>query len=261
MPKFDPDKNPAYVIIYAAVVSTVFTAAIVGLHVATRGKVEQNEKVMRQKAVVDVLGLGDVEAMSAPQIIDAYEQRVVRVPIEGDKAGRAYFFAFPPDAGPDTEPSAVAIPIHGIGFWANIEGLIAIDVETRKAIGVTFLSHSETPGLGGRITESDFRNQWKGLDMTPPEGDGKWVYVGGTETSANADRYVDSISGATGTSNAVDDFANRTIPEYYAPAMKLAEMSRSDLQALADGEPRSPDTGSTPGEPTRLTPPSPQEEN
>ncbi|NBB94674.1 MAG: FMN-binding protein [Planctomycetes bacterium] len=270
MPRFDPDRNPFYVIVYAAVISAAFTAAIVALHVATVDIVERNAKVMEQKAVVDVFDLGDVEQMSDAEIIDAYEQRIVRVPVDPaergpaptkkDGTGRAYVFAFQAGAGPDARPMAVAIPIHGIGFWANIEGLLAIDVETRKAISVTFLSHSETPGLGGRITEANFRNEWKGLDMTPPEGDGTWVYVGGTETVANADRYVDAISGATGTSNAVGDFANKTIPEYYAPAMKLAQMPRDQLDAMAAGEPRKPDTGETPGPPTPLTP-EPQEEN
>jgi Na+-transporting NADH:ubiquinone oxidoreductase subunit C len=258
---FDPDKNPAYILIYAAVISAVFTAAIVGLHVATRDIVERNQEVLKQKAVVDVFNLGDVEQMSDAEIIEAYEQRIVRVPTQDGPAERAYYFAFDPAAGQQARPFAFAIPIHGVGFWAGIEGLLAIDVETRKAIDVVFLSHSETPGLGGRITESDFRNRWDGLDMTPPEEGGKWVYIGGTKTSANADRYVDSISGATGTSTAVGAFTNETIPQYYPRAVELSQLGRSELKDIAAGKPRSPDTGPTPGAPAPLTPREPQEEN
>ncbi len=257
---FDPDKNPAYILVYAAIISAVFTAAIVGLHVATRDIVERNQEVLKQKAVVDVFDLGDVEQMSDVDIIDAYEQRIVRVPTQDGPAERAYYFAFQSDAAADARPFAMAIPIHGVGFWAGIEGLLAIDVETKQAIDVVFLSHSETPGLGGRITETDFRNRWKGLNMTPPE-EGKWVTIGGTKTAANADRYVDSISGATGTSTAVGEFTNETIPQYYPRAVELSELSRGELENIAAGKPRSPDTGPTPGAPAPLTPREPQEEN
>jgi len=56
--------------------------------------------------------------------------------------------------------------------------------------GMEVVSHSETPGLGARISEIGFRKQWKGLPTDAPLALTK---DGGT---------IDSISGASTTSGA-----------------------------------------------------------
>ena len=47
-------KHPAYVIIYAAFTSAAFTAAIMTLHVATADIVKRNEKILEDKALVEI---------------------------------------------------------------------------------------------------------------------------------------------------------------------------------------------------------------
>jgi Na+-transporting NADH:ubiquinone oxidoreductase subunit C len=231
---FDPNKSPAYVVIYAAIISAIFTGGIMGLYVLTRPKVLQNEKVMRQKAIVEVFGLGDVTDMSDRQITDTYAAQILRYPLD-DAGELAYYFAFKADAGPSDKPFAYAIPLHGVGFWAPIRGLLAVDVKTRKAIGVAFLAHSETPGLGGRITEKDFRRRWVGLTLTPPTKNDKWIYITKTKPTGPNDpaygRHVDALSGATGTSTAVMNFTNRNLSEYLNEGRNLAEqVTRDDIK-------------------------------
>lgn len=235
MPKFDPNKNPGYIIFYAALISAVFTAAIMSLYALTKGTIERNELVMQRKAVVGVFQLGEVEGMSDREIVDTYQRRIVRVPVEGfdPRKGPAYYFAFEPGAGNDAEPFAYAFPIRGVGFWAPIEGLLAVDKGEQQALGVTFLQHSETPGLGGRITEQDFRRQWRGLDLSPPAAGEKFVYVTKTQPRGAENRHVDAISGATGTSTAVMNFTNDSIRKYMDTAEELARNTRAELEELA----------------------------
>jgi Na+-transporting NADH:ubiquinone oxidoreductase subunit C len=234
--KFDPNKNPAYVIFYSAIISAVFTAAIMALHVATQGVVEQNEQVAREKALVSVFDLGDVLRMSDAEIRSVYRRQIERVPIAG---GKAFYFAYREDAQEGDRPFAVAIPIYGVGFWAPVEGLLAMDVSTNTCLGVVFTQHSETPGLGGRITEQEFRRQWKGLNLRPPENGVRYVYINNSAPRGPSDpqsgRHVDAISGATGTSTAVEKFANVCIRDYLKKARAMARTIRKG-QTHADAE-------------------------
>lgn len=238
MPRFDPNKSPAYVMFFAALISAAFTAAIMALHVSTAPIVERNEQVLRQKALVDVFNLGDVETLSDNEIIDLYEKQIVRVPLDqpGPQEGMAYYFAFQP--GEEGTPFAYAFPVAGVGFWAPIVGVLSVEVDTQKALGVVFLRHSETPGLGGRITETPFRSQFPGLDLSPPAEGDPYIYIGGAEPTGpndpRFDRQVDAISGATGTSTAVGRFMNTSIRRYMPEAQRLAGQSRAALETLAE---------------------------
>ncbi|MCD5412855.1 MAG: FMN-binding protein [Dehalococcoidia bacterium] len=51
----------------------------------------------------------------------------------------------------------------GTGWGGAINILVGIENETIK--GIAILSHSETPGLGARITEDEFRDQFAGLHI------------------------------------------------------------------------------------------------
>lgn len=69
------------------------------------------------------------------------------------------------------------------GYDGPIEVLTGISVDG-EITGIEILSQTETPGLGDRITTDDFKNQFAGL-------------------SADSDLEVDTLSGATVSSNAV----------------------------------------------------------
>ena len=116
------------------------------------------------------------------------------------------------------EVVAYGFDVSGIGFWARISGVLAVTPDLAKIKGIYFLKHSETPGLGGRITEDEFRRQFRGRDITPPRKGKKYIYVGGEAPAGPGDekygRRVDAITGATGTSNAVDAFLNESIARF-----------------------------------------------
>jgi electron transport complex protein RnfG len=77
----------------------------------------------------------------------------------------------------------------GSGYGGDISILVGMDTEYNIK-GVEVLSHTETPGLGGRITESGFTDQFVGLsaDQVALSRDGG---------------SVDAITGATISSRAV----------------------------------------------------------
>ena len=106
-----------------------------------------------------------------------------------------------------------AFPIGGPGFWGPVYGMVAVDPKAIKILGVAFYKHSETPGLGARITENWFTKQFQGLPLHPIEGDKKIFYLKPAGTGG-AREELDAVTGATGTSRAVEAFVNRELDHF-----------------------------------------------
>lgn len=87
----------------------------------------------------------------------------------------------------------------GSGYGGTIEMLVALkDFETLN--GIAIISHMETPGLGAKITESTFTDQFKNLAVE--------------DIALRSDNgQVDAISGATISSSAVVDAIKKTTAE------------------------------------------------
>lgn len=84
-------------------------------------------------------------------------------------------------------------------------GLVQISVGVTaegKLTGIGFLSLSETPGLGMKANEPDFKGQFNDKPAATLEV---------TKTAPTADNQIQAISGATFTSNAVTGAVNAAI--------------------------------------------------
>ena len=213
-------KHPVYVLVYAAVVSALFTGAIMALHAATHGLVERNERLFEQRALVELFDLGDPKQLSDEQIARLVEENVRRDRSVVDPESGVRFElieAYRTRSGGTATLTALAFPVWGAGFWARIDGLLAVTPDLEKVIGIVFLSHSETPGLGGRITEKPWRDTFQGLRMAPPSPGEKTIAIDAAPPSPGdprEGRHVDAITGATGTSRAVEAFLNERIAQF-----------------------------------------------
>ncbi len=229
--KLDPNKHPLYVILFAALVSGLFTAAIMALYTATLPIVRANERLLRQRAIVELFGLGDVAALSGEEVARLYDGRVREKRIaEGRPEEMEILAAYSQDVAPDEpvrlgDPRIVgyAFPIEGVGFWAMVRGYLAVTPDLERTLGIAILAHSETPGLGGRITEPEFKRWFRpggphdrGLDVSPPPAGGEFIHVGPPmdRTDAGYGRHVDALTGATGTSTAVSKFVNKDLRRF-----------------------------------------------
>ncbi len=99
-----------------------------------------------------------------------------------------------------------------IGYGYNKSSVMSLficlepDMETLK--GIEVLDHSETPGLGGRITEDQFKKQFAGKKLRP----NITVVRGKKAVGANE---VDAITGATNTSRGIESFINDAMKEFW----------------------------------------------
>lgn len=106
------------------------------------------------------------------------------------------------------------IPVYGAGLWGPIWGYVSINADGTTIFGTNFSHQSETPGLGARITESDFQKEFKG----------KHIYMDGAfkcvevlkkgQKSIDGAESVDAISGATITSRGVSAMMSDCMKPY-----------------------------------------------
>ena len=127
-----------------------------------------------------------------------------------DSGGRTVYVGYGPDG---EEVIGYAFPAGGSGFWGPIAALAAVDRDAGSIIGVNFYRNVETPGLGDRITEAWFGDQFRALPLGEGTGDRPFFRLVQPGTST-APGDLDAVTGATGTSRAVETFLNREIGSF-----------------------------------------------
>ena len=106
------------------------------------------------------------------------------------------------------------LPLSGKGLWGGIGGYLALDEDKNTIYGVNFNHESETPGLGAKIVEPEFRNQFEGKHIRNAEGAVVSVAVLKAGKHAEGQEQVDAISGATITSSGVSTMLEVNLGEY-----------------------------------------------
>ena len=104
-------------------------------------------------------------------------------------------------------PVGTAIVCQGNGYQGEIKLLIGINADFTKFTGLAVLEQLETPGLGAKIAEKAFEDQFKQLAAKPPI-----EYVKGK--APEKDNQIETITGATISSQAVVNIINKTVQQW-----------------------------------------------
>ncbi len=105
------------------------------------------------------------------------------------------------------EDKGYAFPVNGPGLWGGIDGYVAISPDYSKLLGIVFVKHEETPGLGGRIEEEAYLSQFR--DLALDNSGGEYIVY---RPASNGN--VDAIAGATLTSLSVSKLLNEDITDF-----------------------------------------------
>ncbi len=185
-----------YTVLFSFIVAFVFVFFLSIAYGATKGKVAENKRLIEAKAYLSAAGIP------------------VKNPKETEKIFKERFPHFNPSA-PYNETvvrgkEVIVSPFQGNGLWGTIRGVIGVSKDVRRMIGLSIISHNETPGLGGRIDEKWFQDQFRGENIT----NGIVVRRGGGTGDKNPDNgEVDGITGASRTSSALEVIINNKIKE------------------------------------------------
>ena len=189
-------KSPAYALSFMTAICLVFGAGIAGVNYATQGLLAKNAAMHRNRVLCRAFML-DVADSSA----EAYQQAVDAALQSSDAGGRLLYTCTAPGK------ESVGFVAGGMGFWDRIEAVVVLSPDLQRILNIQFLDQKETPGLGARIEEPWFTDQFKNLEVAWNAAPDQRVLVG-TSPSDNAPNEVDAITGATQTSMALMRFLN-----------------------------------------------------
>lgn len=104
----------------------------------------------------------------------------------------------------DGKPAGLAFIADGGGFQGNIRIMVGLSTDYLKLRGIKVLEQNETPGLGNRIKEPAFEDQFKGLEIKP-----KIEYI--KYRKPEKPNQITAITGATISSDAVVKNINNAV--------------------------------------------------
>ena len=203
-------KDKLYSVFFAFALTLVFTLILASINALATGTIEVNEKLDFQKSLLYVFGFVQKnDKLSSKEIQELYGEKIVELRGEVD----VYRAQVEGETG-------YAFTVQSPGLWGTITGLIAINASGTRMLGIDFVEHSETPGLGGRIDEKAFQQQFRNEKISSGPS-GRIAVVSGQDTSSSEDSKVDAITGATRTSEAIQKLIDKAMNEVFPKVLKV----------------------------------------
>lgn len=108
------------------------------------------------------------------------------------------------------------VPVYGAGLWGPIWGYLAFNDDGDTIYGAYFAHQGETPGLGARIEEPFFYEQFYGKKIFNSQGDYSPILVVKKGQAPAGAEYVNAVSGGTITSQGVQKMLANSLAPYAA---------------------------------------------
>ena len=179
-----------YTIIFSFVVTFIFVFLLALANESTISIVEENAKVNEYRAILSALGIS-YDPGSNQDIIAKYGE-IKKI----ESSDGLYYQAT------INGETAYALPYAGSGLWGTIELVMGVNEDLSRFTGLTIVTQNETPGLGGRITEAWFTDQY--VNQRIPESGVLSLLPGdGAGDPDKENNSIDSITGATRTSDSM----------------------------------------------------------
>lgn len=201
MSKLNTNSN-VYTFIYSAVMVVIVAVLLAVVSQALAPKQQANILLDKQKQILGALKVD----YSAGNPAEIYMVLVNDTLTYGDKE------VYVADLNGETK---YILPLSGKGLWGGIGGYLALDEDKNTIYGVNFNHESETPGLGAKIVEMPFREQFEGKHIRNAEGAVVSVAVLKAGKHADGQEQVDAISGATITSSGVSTMLHEELVNNY----------------------------------------------
>ena len=196
-------RGHVYTFVFMVVVTAVLVFALALAYEAFKPSIQTNKALQEQRAVLYALGLDD--GLTDDEVRARYQEKVQPGAVNGIQEAYGHPVLAHVEGG---ETVAYAIPFEGSGLWGSLRGYLGITEDLSQTRGLVFTYQNETPGLGGRIDEGWFKEQFQGL----PIGKGLTLEYG-----SHPEYKIDAVTGATQTSSAVMRTVNKALDEIVFP--------------------------------------------
>ena len=181
-------------VIFMFVIAVVCITGVSFLYLSTKEMVLLNETLFLKKSVLYASNIPIPEDNLRTN--EVYLDRIEEIKGEDDTID---YFRIKAEESDTTEGYVVFQ--KGAGLWGVITAVVGFENDLKTLKGIDFIDQNETPGLGARIMETWFREQFRGKRgpfSRVPEG-----------TPADENEF-DAITGATRTSQAVEKIVNNS---------------------------------------------------
>jgi len=238
-------RNRYYSYIFIAIITIVAAGVLSFAAKFLRPIQELNEAVEKKKNIMLAMDIiGPDEKLSREEIINKFDETIkpVAVNYQGEimtLSERQTVADIDPESEAqkplekqllplylqqrEGETLAYCIPVFGKGLWSTIYGYLALKQDLNTIKGITFYKHGETPGLGAEVATQWFTENFAGKQIFNKDGELVSVEIikgQVTESTPQAYRKVDGISGATKTCDGVNDFLLKDLEKYKNYIMK-----------------------------------------
>ena len=187
----------SYVILFMIVVTTLATTAMTGVKLLLNERIKRNAALAENRLRLEAFGLLPKDA-TPEDVARIYGARVR----EEARDGHTIYVAYADDARQTI--MAYGFPWQASGLWGPFDGLLALDSGQKTIVGFVVMNHQETPGLGARMTEPQYRAQFKGKRIDAPDAQGRYLVFVPASNEPKTDREVNAITGATITTNGLN---------------------------------------------------------
>lgn len=220
-----------YTFVYMTIVVVIVAVILAFANQTLKPLQEANEKLDKQKQILGALKVdfsqegakatyeaiitaGDTLRYAKPNATDSVE--VYKATIDG--------------------AVKYVLPLAGKGLWGGIGGYLALNEDKNTIYGVNFNHEGETPGLGAKIVEMDFRSRFETLRIRNAANEVVSVAVVKAGKKVVGQEHVDAISGATITSEGVGKMLATELIENYAEFLKEANVANDEVEQIKEGE-------------------------
>lgn len=184
-------------VIFMIILSVILTFILAFVNEITSPKISENTELALMEKILYVFDI-DYEANDPESIKATFNENV-----EEDEYDGKPLFVYKPSG--DVE--GYAVQVNGPGLWGSISGYVGVSADFNSLLGISFTEQDETPGLGGRIEEEEYKSQYRGLDIEGKDSD---FVINKPAPGGN----IDAISGATQTSTFVVDLVNKDLQSF-----------------------------------------------
>lgn len=236
--KLNTNSN-VYTIVYAAVIVVIVAFLLAFVSSALKPTQDVNVAIDKKQQILSALNMRGLETSAVEdtyaKVIKSdliYGASVSDLKNDGTAVGskeqhdQGGFQVQTKELTSDNRPLYIAevegqtkyvIPVKGQGLWGGIWGYIALNDDCTTIYGVYFSHESETAGLGARIVEDWFQQNFNGKKLFAGDDDSQVAFSivkPGKEGGLDSSNYVNGITGATITSVGVHDMVQDGLQSY-----------------------------------------------
>jgi Na+-transporting NADH:ubiquinone oxidoreductase subunit C len=195
-----------YPIIFMLVMVIIFAGILSLMYRMSEAKIESYQLETYQKRILSTVAgkISEVTGQDIEAIMEGYPETFEKhvIAIQNPAFDRKAYRAVVQDS-----TIAYCFEIGGKGLWGTMQALISTSTDYRTILAFAIVDQKETPGLGARIEEDWFLNQFQDrLFVQNPESEEdvtrKYEFIAETQEPEH-DGQLRRVTGATITSDSV----------------------------------------------------------